>query len=69
MQVLIVRLPSGYDMTKDSFALPDPPLPKPTKQQAERQAKADRVAAALRENLLKRKQQARDRIQQKTTPP
>ena len=46
---------------------PDPaPEAKPTQQALERQARADRVAAALRENLLKRKQQSRARAESPT---
>jgi hypothetical protein len=49
------------------MARPDPPAPtpEPPKQPDKEQARIAREAAALRENLLRRKQQARARADEK----
>lgn len=52
------------------MAPPDPPLPALTpRAQAEKQARESREAAALRANLLRRKQQARARATTETDQP
>lgn len=58
-------------MSDNTSDTPDPNPPKPAKLsqvEAERQARAERVAQALRDNLRKRKLQARARAEPSDPP-